>query len=113
MRANTAPSRTPTVRWWTLLAPVLLTAALCEPGADIIFDNQTDQPIQIVAIGGSGREIIIAEIQPGDRAFSRDECIDPDLTALTLDGIVLAQRPGPICQGDDPWVITDNTSTTS
>lgn len=99
-------------KWIRPLTALLLTAALCEPGADLWFDNQTDQTLQVLyVVSGSGDEIIIAEIEPGDRAASSEECFYSDLIARKLDGTVLAERPGPICQGDPPWVITEDPAT--
>ncbi len=88
-----------------LIAPfaaLSLMAAHCEPRTDLVIVNKTNQTIEIMFTDGSGDEIIIHELDPGDTAFSHLECIDPDLTARTLDGTVLAQQPGPICQGDAP-----------
>ena len=35
------------------------------------------------------------------------QCVDGDYVVESPDGDELARRPGPFCQGDAPWVITD------
>ncbi len=48
---------------------------------------------------------VAGRVLPGDRYIGYN-CIGTDLQVRLEDGSVVATRPGPFCEGDPPWVIT-------
>ncbi|NOX29626.1 MAG: hypothetical protein GXP35_06215 [Actinobacteria bacterium] len=86
-----------------LLLAVVASACNEIPAEPITIDNQSDQTIIIVR---SFSESVFMEILPGRTGVDPSTCVDPDLEARLENGAVVASRPGPFCQGDPVWVIT-------
>ena len=88
-----------------VLLLLAMVASACNeiPAEPITFDNQSDQTIVVVR---SFSESVYKEIAPGSRVTDGSLCVDPDLEARLENGAVVASRPGPFCQGDPAWVIT-------
>lgn len=87
------------------MAAIFMTTACNElPAEPIDIHNQTDQQISIVRLLDTGDSLVV-RIAPNDHAI-REGCIDPDLEARLDDGRVVAMRPGPFCEEDAVWLIT-------
>jgi hypothetical protein len=88
-----------------VLLLLALVASACNeiPAEPITINNQSDQTIIIVR---SFSESVFMEILPGRTGVDRSACDDSDLVARLEGGAVVASRPGPFCQGDPVWVIT-------
>lgn len=75
------------------------------PAEPITFENQSDQTITITRVlSGSAW----GDVGPRSTTADPSVCVDPDLEALLDDGTTVASRPGPFCQGDPVWVITQS-----
>ena len=90
-----------------LLVLVVAFGSACNelPAEPIDVHNQSDQPITIVAITGTGDVPYMEMILPTDHGINAG-CIERDLEARFTDGRVIATRTGPFCEGDPVWVIT-------
>lgn len=88
-----------------LLLAIVASACNELPAEPITIDNQSDQTIVVMGIDNVG-EFVFMEILPGRNGIDRSACVDPDLEARLESGAVVAFRPGPFCQGDPVWVIT-------
>lgn len=87
---------------------VLLAApAACEyPNDAVVVENESTQTVVLIEELDDNR-LELATLQPGQGHQTRKECVDGDYVAESEAGEELARRPGPFCQGEDPWVITD------
>ena len=84
-----------------------MVLAACEfPSDAVAVHNDSTQTFTLVEELGSNR-LDDAELRPGEVYVTRKECIDGDFIVVSLEGVELARRPGPFCQGEDPWIITD------
>ena len=90
-----------------MLTLVAIVATACNelPAEPIDIHNQSEQTIVIVRLVGTG-ESVVARVLPGDH-FTGENCIDPDLQVRLEGGTVVATRPGPFCEGDPVWVISE------
>lgn len=90
-----------------VLLALLVVASACNelPAEPITFENQSDQTITIMVIAGIS-ESRWGDVGPRSTTGDRSVCVDPDLEARLDDGTAVASRPGPFCQGDPVWVIT-------
>jgi hypothetical protein len=94
--------------WWLLvgLAAIGLAVAACEFPRDAIrVFNASSQPVRLIE-EFQGTRIELTVLDPGTGDITRAQCVG-DLAVLNLDGEELAHRPGPFCQGDPEWVITE------
>lgn len=92
-----------------LLVVCCLLAVLvaCEyPNDAVVVENESSQTLVLFEELGDNR-LELATLQPGQLHQTRKECVDGDYVAESEDGEELARRPGPFCQGEDPWMITD------
>jgi len=109
----------------TILKPVLLviartlvicfllaTLVACEyPNDAVVVENESSQTLVLVEEFGENR-IERLTMQPGQGYQTRRECVEADFVVESAEaGEGLARRPGPFCQGEDPWVITDQLLT--
>lgn len=83
------------------------TIAACEFPADAVkVFNASSQTVELVQESGETR-ISLTKLRPGMGYTTRQECV-ADFVVLSLEGEELARRPGPFCQGEPEWVITDD-----
>jgi hypothetical protein len=94
----------PAVLTGALLASGVLSACNELPADPIDIHNQSNQLVSIVRVLDTG-DSLVERIAPNDHSV-REGCIDPDLEARLDDGRVVANRPGPFCEGDPQWAIT-------
>jgi hypothetical protein len=79
----------------------------CEyPNDAVVVENDSSQALVLVEEFGENR-IEKLTMQPGGGYQTRRECVEADFVVESEDGEELARRPGPFCQGEEPWVITD------
>lgn len=84
-----------------------LVLVACEFPADgVEVHNDSTQTFTLVEQLGSNR-LDRGELGPGEVHVTRKKCVDGDFIVVSLEGVELARRPGPFCQGEDPWIITD------
>ena len=77
------------------------------PDGVIAILNGSDLELTIVAVGTDGESVYREVFWRLSRIRDRSECIDADLEARRADnGNVVASRPGPFCQGEPEWAIT-------
>lgn len=91
-----------------MVATVLLaTLVACEyPNDAVVVENESSVVVHLVSETDNTR-LELDTLQPGQLWQTRLECTGVDLVVESEDGEELARRPGPFCQGEDPWVITD------
>jgi hypothetical protein len=86
---------------------LLLFVASCDyPNDAVVVENRSSQTVILVE-EFRGNRIGEIELGPGESDLRGEECVDGDFIVQSLDGEELARRRGPFCQGDPPWVITD------
>jgi hypothetical protein len=85
----------------------LILIASCEyPNDAVNVENESSETVVLVEELGDSRSQG-HELGPGEGYSTRRECVDGDFIVESLNGEELARRPGPFCQGDPPWIITD------
>ncbi len=85
----------------------LVALSACEFPSDAVeVHNESTQTFILVEQLGSNR-LDRGELGPGEVYVTRKECVDGDFIVVSSEGVELARRPGPFCQGEDPWIITD------
>ncbi len=100
------------VRLATFAVALAVTTAACSdlfrPG--IVVENRTSQPLIIyVENPRSGSPMFEGRYEPGQNWVRLVDCVEADIVAEDLDGNELARHPGPFCQDDSPWTLTDQT----
>jgi hypothetical protein len=97
------------IRFQGLAIVVLcLAVAACEvpfreyPSDAVRVENQSSQTV-VLDLGS----LTVGTLRPNEEFLSRMECEDADFVVKSSEGEELARRPGPFCQGDPPWIITD------
>lgn len=97
------------VRLQVLAIVVLCVAAVaCEmpfqeyPSDAVRVENQSSQTV-VLDLGS----LTVGTLRPNEGFSTRMECEDADFVVRSSEGEELARRPGPFCQGDPPWIITD------
>ncbi len=91
-----------------LLIALLLVVSACEFRSDAVrVENQSSQTLTLLKVAGDVR-IELTVLRPSEVYLDRLECVTADFVAESVDGEELARRPGPLCQGDPPWVLTDD-----
>lgn len=102
------------VRFQVLAIVVLcLGVVACEmpfqeyPSDAVTVENQSSQTVRLMEVSDAGSRIDNGLLRPGEKLRTRAECIG-NLVVESLDGQELAAWPGILCQGDPPWIITDD-----
>lgn len=86
---------------------LLATVVACEyPNDAVVVENDSSQTLVLSEEFGDNR-IELTTLGPGQGYQTRSECVEADFVVESEAGEELARRPGPFCQGEDPWVITD------
>jgi hypothetical protein len=81
--------------------------ASCEyPNDAINVENQSTQTVTLAMVSDDTR-IELTILRPGEGDSLRNECVEMDFVVEDEAGRELARRPGPFCQGDPPWIITN------
>lgn len=100
------------IRLAVLLAAGLLTSACIDslPRDAITIVNELDHNVMVVhrfdGVQGEVEGVVEPVLRPGVEARYREPCYDGDLVAISsLTNEEVDRREGPVCQGDDPFVI--------
>lgn len=91
-----------------IVAALLVVVSACEYRSDAIrVENRSSQTVNLFTEFDEATRTDHGTLRPGEGFVDRLECIEIDFVAESLDGEELARRPGPFCQGDPPWILTD------
>jgi hypothetical protein len=93
-------------RLMVALVAVSLTVSCEYPNDAVNVENQSSETVVLVEELGDSRSQG-HELGPGEGYSTRRECVDGDFIVESISGEELARRPGPFCQGDPPWIITN------
>ncbi len=93
-------------RWLVVGLIVAVAAAACAYPRDTIkVFNASSQSVHL-AEEFRGNRLSRGVLEPGTGYITPEECLG-DLVVTSMAGKELVRRPGPFCQGDPEWVITD------
>jgi hypothetical protein len=87
---------------------VAATASACElPPDPVTIENHTERTLTLAELL-NGTEYELTVLGPTDQYHTNEPCIGGDLVVRNEDGSEFARRPGPLCQEDPPWVLTED-----
>ena len=95
-----------------LLVVCLLVSACIDslPRDAITIVNELDHNVRVVhrfdGVQGEVEGVVQPVLRPGAKAHYREDCYEGDLVAISSEtNQEVDRREGPVCQGDDPWII--------
>lgn len=86
---------------------VLLVACEYPPNAVEVHNDSSVTVHLYEVVEQANTRLDLGTLHPGTGFITRAECLG-DLLVTSEAGEELARREGPLCQGQPPWIITDN-----